>query len=142
LQGHKLFDDIRWIHTAESDSNVYVIDHLRLKKITPDGRVTTITDQLKEATSPFDRVRDRHYLMGIWSNAEANLYVAVYGAQKIKKITPQGDIETILEVPEKWSPSGGLFDPEGNLWTLEYSTRNKARVRKINTNGNVEIFQQ
>ena len=141
LHANQLFDDIRWIYASKTDKIVYVIDHLTLKKVTEDGNVTIITDQLKESSSLFDRVRDMHYLMGMWEDEEGNLYVAVYGAQKVKKITPEGNIETILEVKNKWSPSGGLFGPDGSLWTLEYSTRNKARVRKIAPDGGIEVYK-
>ena len=41
---------------------------------------------------------------------------------------------------EPWSPSGGMFDRDGNLWLLEYDSANAVRVRRIARNGRERIF--
>lgn len=84
---------------------------------------------------------DHHYLMGAWTDAEENVYVAVFGAGKIKKVTPEGQVETVVEVAGSWSPAGGLVAADGSLWVLEFSEQSEARVRKINPDGKVQTFQ-
>ncbi len=49
----------------------------------------------------------------------------------VKRISQDGKVENFVYSNTPWSPTGGKFDNEGNLWLLEYSLTNKARVRKI-----------
>jgi sugar lactone lactonase YvrE len=79
--------------------------------------------------------------MGVWMDKDQNIYSSVYSARMVKKITPEGKISTFIESEKTWSPTGGLFDSDGNLWLLEYSLRNKARVRKIGNNGKETLFE-
>ncbi len=141
LQTNHKFKDIRWMYFSKYDKNLYVIDYLKLKKVTPNGEVVVVTNKLKEAPPAHARVQDHHYLMGIWSDVQQNLYVAVFGARKVKKITPSGKIETVLTSPKDWSPNGGLMAPDGSLWVMEFSVNNKTRVRKISPNGKEVIFK-
>lgn len=79
--------------------------------------------------------------MGIWTDTMENIYVAAYGARKVKKITPDGHIETVLESPENWSPSGGLVASDGSIWLLEFSVKNKTRVSRIMPDDREIIYQ-
>lgn len=135
------FKDIRWIYFSKYDKYLYVIDYLKLKKVKPNGQIVTVTDKLRGTQPSHAEVRDHHYLMGIWSDIQLNAFVAVYGARKVKKIKANGNIETVLESPKDWSPSGGLIAPDGSWWIMEFSVRNKTRVRKISPNGKESIFQ-
>lgn len=137
---HK-FKDIRWLHFSK-DENLYVVDFLKLKKVTPNGEVQVITDKLKETGPPHAGVADHHYLMGAWTDAQQNIFVAVYGARKVKKITPRGKIETIFKTSTEWSPSGGLNGTDGSLWVMEFSVKNTTRVRKISLNGEETVYNQ
>jgi len=141
LQTNHKFKDIRWMYFSKYDKNLYVIDYLQLKKVTTKGEVVVVTDKLKEAPPVHEQVQDHHYLMGVWSDVQQNLYVAVFGARKVKKITPNGDIETVYESPKNWSTNGGLMTPDGSLWLMEFSVNNKTRVRKISPNGKEVVFQ-
>ena len=137
---HK-FKDIRWIYFSKYDKNLYVIDYLNLKKVAPNGQVVVVSDKLQEAKPPHAEVQDHHYLMGIWQDVQQNIFVAVYGARKVKKINPNGDLETVFESPKDWSPSGGVIAPDGSWWIMEFSVKNKIRIRKIDPEGKEVIFQ-
>ena len=39
-----------------------------------------------------------------------------------------------------WPPSGGMFDRDGALWLLEYSSTNAVRVRRIARDGSERAF--
>jgi hypothetical protein len=39
-----------------------------------------------------------------------------------------------------WAPSGGMFDRDGALWLLEYSSTNAVRVRRIASDGSEPAF--
>ncbi|SDM78558.1 NHL repeat-containing protein [Kriegella aquimaris] len=135
------FKDIRWLHFSENN-NLYVIDYLKIKKVTPSGDVVVISDKLKETWPSHAEVQDHHYLMGLWSDAQQNIFVAVYGARKVKKITPSGKIETVFESSKDWSPSGGLIGPDGSYWIMEFSVKNKTRVKKISPYGDEVVYDQ
>ena len=134
------FDDIRWMRFSNHDKCLYVVDHLKLKKVTPSGTVTIIADDLKETKSPFSRVAERHYIFGMWTDQENAVYIAVYGAGKVKKITANGVVSTIFKSQRGWSPCSGLIAPDGSLWIMEFSWRNRTRVRKITPDGKRTLY--
>lgn len=135
------FKDIRWMHFSKADKNLYVVDHLKIKKVTPGGKVITIAGDLKEDKPPIGGVADRHYIFGIWTDWKNGVYVALYGAGKVKKINANGDVKTVFESQSGWSPCGGLIAQDGTLWIMEFSEKNTTRVRKINPNGNHTLFR-
>ena len=139
LTKHK-FKNIRWMHFSETDKNLYVVDHLKIKKVTPTGNVLEIADDLKESEPPFEGVADHHYIFGIWTDKNEAVYVAVYGTKKVKKISADGKIMTVFESQEEWSPCGGMIAPNGALWVMEFSDKNTTRVRRIGTDGKQTIF--
>ncbi|WP_430468016.1 hypothetical protein [Winogradskyella ouciana] len=134
------FDDIRWMHFSTNDENLYVVDNLKIKKITPSGNVEVLAENLKENGAPFMGVGDRHYIFGLWTDTHKNIYVALYGAGKVKKINHKGEITTVFVSDEGWSPSGGLIEKDGTLWIMEFSTKNKTRVRKVMPNAEDMIY--
>jgi len=46
----------------------------------------------------------------------------------------------VARSPGDWSPSGGVFDRDGALWLLEYSSTNAQRVRRIARDGSKRFF--
>lgn len=137
---HK-FEDVRWMFVPREKMELYVIDLVTLKKVEPDGQVRIISEDLSEKSISHAFVRDIHNLMGMWEDNASNLYIAVFGGKKVKKVSPDGEIKTVVKVSGRWSPSGGLFDQNENLWLLEYSLSNNARVKRIDLKGNEIIFQ-
>ena len=137
-----LFKDIRWIHYSKHDHHLYIVDHLRIKKVAPNGDLSVITQSLKENTPSFANVQDHHYVYSIWTDPNSNVYVAVYGAKKIKMIKPNKGMKTIYTSPEGWSPAGGLASSDGSLYVLEFSEKNQTRVRHITPENRTYIYQQ
>lgn len=136
---HK-FRDIRWMYFSKTDKNLYLVDQLKIKQVSPDGNVSVIADNLKESKPPFENITDRHYLSGIWTDKNENLYVAIYGASKVKRIGANGEFTTVFESEEGWSPCGGMIDKDGAKWIMEFSKRNKTRITKITKGGKKTIF--
>ena len=136
---HK-FRNIRWMYFSEADNYLYVVDELKIKKVSPTGEVTVIAANLKEASPPFESVADRHYVYGIWTNNKDDVYVAVYGACKIKRIDADGTVTTVYQSKKGWSPCGGLFSKNGTQWIMEFSENNKTRVIRIDRNGDETIY--
>ncbi len=136
------FDDIRWIHVPDKSDRVYVVDHLQLKRVGINGEVSIIAANLKDGKPLFSFVRDRHYVMGVWTDLQDNIYVSLFGGKKIKKFGPDGTAETIYRSKGNWSPSGGLVASNGDLWVLEFSTRNEARVTRLAPDGSEVHFRK
>lgn len=135
------FKDIRWTYFSKNDKNLYVVDNLKIKKVSPSGNVTVIADNLKETKPPFEGVADRHYIFGIWTDMDKNVFVAVYGASQVKKIGANGKITTVFESEPGWSPCGGMIAPDGTKWIMEFSKNNKTQVRKINPEGKQTLYR-
>lgn len=133
------FRDVRWM-AASAEGAIYFTEGENLRRITPEGAVTTLARDLKERRS-FERVsRDSHNFMGLWLDEAGNVYVADSGDRAVLKITQAGRIEVIARTNVPWGPTGGLFAPNGDLWLLEYSDYNAARVRHIRKDGTEKIY--
>ena len=131
--GEGKFRNIRWM-SATKTGVVYFMDLDRLYKL-HQGTFTMLAKDLNESNSLFSIVGDTHNAYGIWTDSKENIYVALYGGQQVKKITPGGKVSTVLYSQGAWSPTNGLFDEMGNCWILEYTMTGKARVRKIDKSG-------
>jgi hypothetical protein len=78
--------------------------------------------------------------MGLWTDGEGNVYVAVAEERLALKVQANGQMTVVARSSGSWRPSGGMFDRDGNLWLLEYSSANTVRARRIDRNGNERIF--
>lgn len=139
LSTHK-FQDIRWMHFSKTDHCLYVVDHLKIKKVTSSGDVEIIAGNLKDKKPPFEGVSDRHYIFGISTHTDKTVYVATFGAKKVKKIQPNGIITTEYESEAGWSPCGVLITPNNTRWIMEFSKNNTTRIVRIDTDGTRKIY--
>jgi hypothetical protein len=114
---------INWL-TVAADGSVYVADGRDLRRIDPNGKVSTLAQGLS-------RSHESHALGGMSIDPRGNVYVAVYGDSSVVRVTPNGKVETVARSAAPWSPSGVLVAPNGDLWILEYSTSNAAHVRRV-----------
>lgn len=135
------FQDVRWLHFSKMDNCLYVVDNLKIKKVTPSGEVRIVTRDLIDNQRPFNGVPDRHYIFGVTTDLEQNVYVAVFGAQKVRKIEKSGRITTVFESEADWSPCGILIDSKGSKWILEFSKNNQTRVLRIDKDGDIKTFE-
>ncbi|MDP9229559.1 MAG: hypothetical protein M3O67_02670 [Bacteroidota bacterium] len=125
------FKDIRWMY-ASSKGELYFIDLVDLYKIDLNGKYHLLAKNLAQHTASFGWLGDdKHSLFGIWTDKNNNVYVANYSGQVVKRINAAGKVENAVYSTSPWSPTGGIFDDEGNLWLLEASITNEVRVRKI-----------
>jgi len=132
---------------SDAAGNFYVADtyNHRIRKISPDGFVTTIAGSTsgyadgKGTTAQFNRPS------GICIDTNGNLYVADSENNKIRKITPDGSVTTLAGsvmgkadgngTAAKFSiPYAICIDPSGNLYV---SDSGNDRIRKITPSGNV-----
>ncbi len=130
------FNDIRWM-TVTPEGTVYLIDRLDLVRVTPDGKVTTIAHDLSSGSilRPLTLIGTRHRLMGLWTDRAGNVYVADNAGRAVKRVARDGRVSVVVRSHVPWSPTGGVFDRDGNLWLLEYGDITRVRVRKIARDG-------
>lgn len=134
------------------NGNLYVSDQgvNRIRKITPQGVVSTFagdgTAGWIDGTGTTARFNSGH---GLVSDSSGNLYMAEWNGQRIRKIAPDGKVTTIAGSGVQGStdgngtsasfngPHGLCLDGSGNIFVAEGGG---ARIRKIDTNGQVTIF--
>lgn len=130
--------DVRWM-TATSDGTLYFVDGIDLREISPAGAIRIRARRLGRSTWTHPQA-GRHIVMGLWTDGAHNVYAAVYGTGEVKRISPDGRVDVVARSGLPWSPSGGMVAPNGDLWLLEYSFTNAARVRRMARNGRVTVF--
>ena len=133
------FNDVRWM-TVTPEGVLYLIDLYDLVRISPDGEMKRIASDLAGWSVNRLAGPDRNAIMGLWTDPAGNVYVATIPNRDVKKISSDGVVKVVARSPVFWFPTGGFVAPNGDLWLLEYSTTNAARVRKIGTNGTSSVF--
>jgi hypothetical protein len=123
------FRDARWMHSTPGGV-VYIIDLQDLVRIDPSGTVHTMARNLAGRGLSSVPAGARHNLMGLWTDAAENVYVAVYSDRVVKRISPGGEVSVAARSALPWSPAGGLVGPDGSIYLLEISLTNAVRVRK------------
>jgi len=137
----------------DKDGNVYVADtnNYRIRKITPDGTVTTFAGVAGSTLSS-------GYTDGLAAQAKfnspgavavdgvGNVYVADTGNDCIRKITPDGQVTTLAGSPTPGFadgkgkaaqfnyPNGVAVDAAGNVYVADTANH---RIRKITPDGTV-----
>jgi sugar lactone lactonase YvrE len=137
---------------CDSQNNVFISDQSnhKIRKITPDGTVSTFagTGVVGSADGPGDSAT-LYYPSGMTIDSNDNLYVAEYGNNKIRKITPDGIVSTYAGTGAAGSADGTTttatfngctgvgIDSFGNIFVADYYNH---KIRKIDTTGNVTTF--
>lgn len=122
------FTRIGWM-SVRPDSALFAIDDGALKRVDRDGRVTVLARGLDER-SPFHlTLSRRHAVAGLAPAADGSVYVANPGRSRIRRVSPDGRVETFATSPYPWSPWGLAISGE-TLWVLECAG-SAVRVRRL-----------
>ena len=127
------FTDIRW-QFCQKDGTFYFIDDNDLFKLTPQRKLISVAKDvddvpMRNSNGPVNG--NNHSIYGIWDDFQGNVYVAVMSRNQIRKISKDGSIAVVYDSPVGWSPTGGVFDTNGNLWVLETNSKNEVRAVQI-----------
>jgi len=137
---------------VDAAGNVYVADsaNQRIRKITPDGTVSTLAGSGTAGFQNGTGTEARFYFpSGVAIDALGNVYVADTNNQRIRKITPAGVTTTFAGNGTVGSrdytgidasfnyPRGIAIDTSGNLYIGDVDN---SRVRKINPAGRVSTL--
>ena len=112
---------MRWLHVTPGGT-VYVVDSTDLVRIR-GGRAERFARNVTSAK--------RHTIMGIWTDRAENVYLADFENRRVLRVTPAGVVSTFAKSTAPWSPTGGAFAPNGDLWVLEGTNTNSVRVRRV-----------
>jgi len=146
----KIFEFINGI-AAGQDGSIYITEASNanantIRKITAYGETSIIATFAgkDDNNSPLETVPS--YCRGLFVDAEGYIYVAATGSRRVIKISPQGEISTILQEQKPWTPTGvAVFN--GEVYVLEWHdvaaslsevrTAYIPRVRKIGVDGKI-----
>lgn len=135
--------------TVDRNNNLYVADSYnnRIRKITPDGKVTTVAGNGADGFIDGPREQAEFYVpIGIVVDDMDNIYVGDEGNSSIRKISPDGKVTT-LAGNGKFSfsdgvgrnasfnaPGGIAMDGNGNLYVADYLNN---CIRRVTPSGEV-----
>ncbi len=112
--------------------DLYVTDEVSVRKVTADGRVTTLAHgaPLLKPTL-LTRLKGERFgkMMGLAVDAFGNVFAANYGGGRVVRITPEGRTILVLESDGGWAPSGVALSG-GDLYVLEFGLGGSVRVRR------------
>jgi sugar lactone lactonase YvrE len=131
LNGHRLSAGFNHPYglAIDSDGNLYVGDvaNHRIRKISPDGEVTTLAGKRKGFSDRQGELAMFNHPYGLAVDGEKNVYVADSYNNRIRKISPDGTTTTIAGSgndgfvdgqgtgAEFYVPIGIVIDAGGNL---------------------------
>ena len=134
--------------TVDSSGNLYVSDtsNHRIRKITPDGIVSTFSGSSAGFADGQGTVAKFNLPVGITIDSSGNLYVSDTSNHVIRKISPSGSVSTVAGFGTLGStdgqggsarftnPQGVAIDNSGNLYVADTGNH---KIRKIDTSKNV-----
>mgnify|MGYP001788312921 CR=1 FL=1 len=115
---------------ADTQGVLYVADQTSVRKVGPDGVVTTIAGSLSPGMADGSALQARFArLNAIALDKAGNLFVSDAGNQAIRKITPDGAVSTVAPVhgPLALDAANTLYVADG------------AVIKKIDSNGSVTV---
>lgn len=134
---------------AGPDGSLYYTEDDAIRRISREGRVSTIAEKLTLAgctAIPGIAAKDRPLLRGLAIDASGTIYVAATGCGSVFKVTPAGHVTVLPRLPGTWAPTGvALFGRD--LYVLEFQHADSddrremlPRVRKIAPDGKTVII--
>ena len=135
---------------TDGQGNVYVTEEFRIRKISPAGNVSTLAGGNSGgfADGSLDSAKFSD-LTGIVIDGQANIYVADWGNQRIRKITNSGMVSTLAgngtvgfvdgngASAQFNGPQGIAIDVHGNVFVADATNM---RIRKITPQGLVSTL--
>ena len=129
---------------AGGDGALYVASAVSILKVDMDGSTKTVVERpsLKDcdANPPPDGLPG---FQGMDVTKEGTIYAAATGCRTVIKISPDGEVQTVLKSEAPWSPTAVAVHRD-ELYVLEWTNPNEGadagwrpRVRKVDKSGAV-----
>ncbi len=138
--------------TCGPDGLLYVRDGNQIRKVTPDGVVSTLPGgQIGGFAGTNDE--DLQRPLGLAADDNGNVYVANYRKRQVFRITPAGEVHTVARSTWPWIPTG-VATAADDVYVLERSGNpfdfsslvaalliwEDFRVRKITPSGEIKTL--
>jgi sugar lactone lactonase YvrE len=140
---------LQWINGIATgpEDNIYYTEDNAVRRITTRGVVSTVKIVPKLANGPSIPGNDKHpYLRGLKVDSTGNVFVADSGDARVLKITPDGNIATLVQLESPWAPTDVAVFGD-TVYVLEFThdagddrTTWMPRIRKINPDGKSTII--
>ena len=150
LASNKIFEFISGI-AAGPDGSLYITEANNanantIRKITMNGIMSIIATYVGKSSNDLPLETVPSYCRGLAVDSTGTIYAAATGSRSVLKITPQGEVTTILQTATPWTPTGVTVF-RGEVYVLEWhdvTSENLEvrsawipRVRKIGLDGKV-----
>lgn len=129
-----------------NDGTLYFTHGANVSRVLMNGAVTALARNLLTETTPGNPAgrSSPAQLLGIAVDAQGNAFVADYGNRRVLRITPDGQIKTLLRAEESWFPTG-VAVRGGELYILENGhtptyAPTGTRVRKLSPDGSITVL--
>ena len=133
------FDYIRGI-CVNSAGILYVTEYYRVRKITPDGVVTTLAGGEDQGfVNGTGSTASFFGIMGICVDSAGTLYVADSGNNSIRKITPAGVVSTMVNGSSLFQSIHDLC-VDNATGTLFVTDRYGQKIYKVTSSGVISVF--
>ncbi len=136
---------LKWVNgiVGRPGDAVYFSENTAIRRIAADGDVSTVVSNLRiPCSEPLADTPGKPHLRGLDVDADGALYAAANGCRSVVKISPSGEVRTILTAEAPWSPTGvAVF--RGEVFVLEYDFSPvpgrewPPRVRKVAKDGTI-----
>jgi hypothetical protein len=136
------------IAAGPEDSVYYTEDHA-IRRVTAKGLVSTVATVpalVGGPSMPGIGTDALPFLRGLEVDAKGVMYVAADGDGRVLKVTPEGNVTTLLQTQSPWSPTGvALFGSEVYVLEFLHTARDMRsdwfpRVRRIAADGKETIL--
>lgn len=139
-----------WLNglAAAPDGALYYTEDRAIHRVTASGLVSTVASRVTLRTCPQVPGNDpgNPFLRGLAVDSVGNVFVAASGCGSVLKVTPGGQVSTVLQLTPPWSPTAVALHG-GNIYVLEYLHTDVEdrlqwlpRVRRISPNGTGAII--
>jgi sugar lactone lactonase YvrE len=124
---------------VDARGNIYVADTYndRIRKISTDGQVSTVAGVVPSYVDGDHNVALFDSPCGIVAAADGSLVIADTGNDRLRKITPEGNVTTLAPTEDLSSPVGLALSHDNFIYVTEL---NRSRVLQVAPDGTVRVI--
>ena len=133
--------------TTGTDNFVYYTENNAIRRINTRGQISTVVVIPALAGGPSIPGNKEHpYLRGLTIDPSGVMYVADSGDARVMKITPDGKINTLIQLKSPWAPTAvAVFGSDVYVLEFLHTERDvrrdwSPRVRKIASDGTSTVI--